>query len=139
MGVPLEDLADDRRGGRIDRRPDDAIELAVAEGIGADRPAAELGFALHADVDALDDARPLELGEDAEHLHHHPARRSRGFERLGRRAEGDPGLVQLLDQGGKLADAARQPIDLMDEQEIELLARCRSPERGKVRARQRLG
>ncbi len=54
-----------------------------------------------------------------EHLDHHAARRGGRVEGLGRRAEGDPGRLQLLDEHTELAEVAAQAIDAVHEEEIE--------------------
>ncbi|HET9676752.1 MAG TPA: hypothetical protein VFP21_04515 [Solirubrobacterales bacterium] len=56
----------------------------VAEGDVAADPLAAFCLALHPGDGSFDDGRPLELGEDAEHLNHHPPGRAGGVERLGR-------------------------------------------------------
>ncbi|HEX4754879.1 MAG TPA: hypothetical protein VH661_03885 [Candidatus Dormibacteraeota bacterium] len=56
----------------------------IAEGPTTHGPAAARRLALHAGDDAVDNGGALELGEDAEHLHHHPAGRCGRVERLGR-------------------------------------------------------
>jgi hypothetical protein len=103
LDVQVEDERDQRGLVLVD---DEVPVLAphVAEGRRADRPLAACGLALQARHDAVDDRGPLELGEDAEHLHHHPARGSGGVERLGRRAEGDARLVELLQQVREASD-----------------------------------
>ena len=52
-----------------------------------------------------------QLGQDAQHLHHHQVRRGGGVEGLGGRAEGDPGALQLFDAGTQLSQIAAQAID----------------------------
>jgi len=62
---------------------------------------------------------PLELGEDAEHLDHHPPRQRRGVEGLGRRAEGNTGCVEVFQELGEAAHRPGEPVDPVDEKEIE--------------------
>jgi hypothetical protein len=59
-------------------------------------------------------------GEDAEHLQHHPSRRRAGVEGLGCRAQHDADPVELLRQLGELAHFAREAVDAVDEQQIDL-------------------
>jgi hypothetical protein len=61
----------------------------------------------------------LELGEDAQHLQHHPPRRRAGVERLGRRLEHDLEPVELLGEPGELAHLAGEAVDAVDEQQVE--------------------
>ena len=91
----------------------------VAVGAAAAAPAAAGGFAFLAGDDPLDDQGALELGEDAEHLHHHPPGRSAGVERLGRRAEDDVAGGELVDDLREPADRAGEPVDAVDEQQVE--------------------
>lgn len=62
---------------------------------------------------------PLELGEDAEHLDHHPAGRATGVEGFGGGAEDDVSLIQVLEDLGQPADRAGEAVDAIDEQEVE--------------------
>ncbi|MFY9579386.1 MAG: hypothetical protein WAQ33_08670 [Gaiellaceae bacterium] len=71
---------------------------AVAEGERAAGPLAAGRLAFHAGDHPLDDRRPFELGEDTEHLDHHPPGRAGGVERLAGAAKEHAGLVELLQQ-----------------------------------------
>jgi len=115
----VEDLLHDRRFGRLGFEVAAVGVVAVAEGDGAAGPLAAGGLAFHAGDDALDDGRAFELGEHAEHLHHHPARRGGGVERLGRGAEEHCGVVELFQDLGEAADGAGEPVDAVHEQEVE--------------------
>ncbi|MDA8358386.1 MAG: hypothetical protein M0Z95_19325 [Actinomycetota bacterium] len=119
VGVAVEEDRDERRlaGGRneVTRRGVDV----VAEGTRPPAPAATGSFALHAGDHPVDDGRPLELGEHAEHLDHHPPGRARGVEGLGGRAEGDPGSVQVFEELGETAHRAGEPVDPVDQEEVE--------------------
>jgi hypothetical protein len=61
----------------------------------------------------------LELGEDAEHLQHHPPGRGAGVERLGRRLQNNAEPVEFLGQPGQLAHLAAEAVDAVDEQQVE--------------------
>jgi hypothetical protein len=61
----------------------------------------------------------LELGEHGQHLQHHPPGCGAGVERLGRRAQRDPVGVELLGQLRQLAHLAREPVDAVDEQQVD--------------------
>ncbi|HVN62425.1 MAG TPA: hypothetical protein VMT59_14290 [Gaiellaceae bacterium] len=117
--VQLEDAAYD---GRLSLVGDDVFVVvsAVAEGELAGRPAALLGATFDPGGDAVDDGRVLELREHRQHLQHHPPRRRARVERLGRRAQRHPGPVELVGQLGKLADLSREPVDAVDQQQIDL-------------------
>ena len=119
LHVTLEDVRDDLGRSAIGRQARTVRPTAVAVGVAAHGPLPAAGLALHAGGDAFDDRRPLELGEDAQHLDHHPSGRGGGLEGLGHRLEGDPGVLQLLDQGRELAEVARQAIDPEDEEQVE--------------------
>lgn len=85
-------------------------------------PAAPLtagGFAFHAVDDAGDNGGALELGKHREHLDHHATGRGGGVERLGGRAERDAGGVEAGEYVGQSADRAGQPVDPVDEQDVE--------------------
>ncbi|HEV3072416.1 MAG TPA: hypothetical protein VGY76_13440 [Solirubrobacteraceae bacterium] len=84
VDVQVEHDGDQRRLGGV------ALQVVTVcrdiEPVGAPSaaPAAACGLALKAGEDALHDQCTLELGEHAEHLHHHPARWGAGVEWLGR-------------------------------------------------------
>ncbi|MDQ3530819.1 MAG: hypothetical protein M3456_00305 [Actinomycetota bacterium] len=81
---------------------------------------------VHAGGDAFDDRGAFELGEHPEHLHHHLARRRRGVERLGRRAQRHAGAIEVLGYLRQLAHVSRQSVDAMHEQKlIHALGRIR--------------
>lgn len=116
--VQLEDAPDDRRGSLVG----DQLLLIVAcisERDAPVRPAAFPGAALDPTRHAIDDRRVLELGEDPEHLKHHPPRRRACVERLGGRAQNHVELCQLLGDARELADLATEPVDPVDEQLID--------------------
>ena len=66
----------------------------VAVGAVAAAPFAAGGFAFHAVDDAVDDGRAFELGEHAEHLHHHPSGGVVVSKGSVARAKRDPGVVE---------------------------------------------
>jgi hypothetical protein len=119
LGVQVKDPADDRR---LDRVRDQELALRaarVAVGRAAAHPAAFADAPLEAGGDAVDDRCVFELGEDAEHLQHHPAGGRASVERLGRRLEHNLELVELVAEPGELAHLARESVDAVDEQQIE--------------------
>ncbi|HEV3232313.1 MAG TPA: hypothetical protein VG245_08670 [Candidatus Dormibacteraeota bacterium] len=93
--------------------------MAVAEGDGAAAPAAPRRLALKARDHSVDDRGALELGEYAEHLHHHAAGGRRGIERLGGGAEGDAGLVELIEDVSEATDRTGESVHSVDEEEVE--------------------
>jgi len=93
---------------------------AVAERGVPDGPLALAGLALHPVDHPVDDHFAFELGEHAEHLHEHAPGRGGGVERLGGRAEHDPGLVEFVEQPHEVPDAAAEPVDAVDQQDVEL-------------------
>lgn len=90
----------------------------------AAQPLAPGGFALHPRDHPVDQRGPLELGKDAEHLNHHPAGRGPGVEGLGRRAEVDSDLVQLLQQLSQTSDRAREAVHPVDEEHVVAVKAC---------------
>jgi hypothetical protein len=85
----------------------------------AAHPFAFADAAFEAGGDAVDDRGVFELGEHAEHLQHHPPRRRAGIERLRRRLEDDVELIEFLAQPGELTHLTAQPVDAVDEQQID--------------------
>src|SRR3989304_5705788 len=68
----------------------------------------------------LADHLALELGEGQEHVEREPAHAGGGVERLGDRHEGDPVLVERLDQLGEFGERAGEPVDLVDHDNVDL-------------------
>jgi hypothetical protein len=125
--VEAKDLAHDLRLERVGH--DLALRReGVAEGRPCPIPVALLRPPLDPGRDAVDDRGVLELGEDGEHLQHHPPRRRAGIEGLGRGAKDAARGVELLRDLGQLAHLAAEAVDPVDEQEVDL-ARAGEPER----------
>jgi len=82
-------------------------------------PLASRRLAFHAGNNAVDEGRALELGEDAEHLDHHPTSGATGVERLGRAPEEHSGLVQFVEDLGEAADRPSESVYAVDEEEFE--------------------
>nr|WP_238815510.1 hypothetical protein [Nocardia brasiliensis] len=118
-GVDGEDGSDDSGFGRVDRQDMSGGVHEVAEGAFASFPFAFGCFAFHACDDTVDDGVAFELGKHAEHLNEHPAHRGGGIERLGGRAEYDPGAVEFVEQHHHVAQVAREPVDAVDEKDID--------------------
>src|SRR5439155_12309395 len=95
-GVEIEDQARDRCLGFVRFEQRSVAVKAIAIGRMSTQPLAARGFALHTCDHAIDQRGALELGENAEHLDHHPARRSASVEGFCRRAEAYTGVVVLL-------------------------------------------
>ena len=53
-------------------------------------------------ADALGGDLPLELGKGQKNIQRQPAHRGRGVELLGNGDEGDPGLIEHLDDPGEV-------------------------------------
>ncbi|MDA8039771.1 MAG: hypothetical protein M0Z69_11570 [Actinomycetota bacterium] len=119
MHVPVEDPRHEGRLGLLDEKTPALWGAPVAEGLRAADPAPLGGLSPHPHHDPLDDRGPLELGEDAEHLHHHPPRRRRRLEGLGGRAEADAGRVEAGEQLREQPHRATEPVDSVDEQDVE--------------------
>ena len=60
----------------------------------------------------------LELREGPHHLHHHPAGRSGRVDRLGQATESRSGFPELLHDREHVAQRARQPIQLSDNDNV---------------------
>jgi hypothetical protein len=104
--------ADDQRLGR-------RVE-GVAERTGACQPLAARGLALEPLADPVDQKPSLELSEDAQELQQHPADRTLGVDGLGCRPERHPGGIEGLHDGHEPDNRAGEPIDPVDEQDVEL-------------------
>jgi hypothetical protein len=90
----------------------------VADRRRAGHPAALARFAFHAGGDPFDDRGAFELGEDAEHLHHHASGGAGGVERLGGRAEGDARFVEFGQDLRERAHGAGEPVDAEDQEQV---------------------
>ena len=118
-GVEVEDRADDHGLARIGHEGlGGAVDL-VAEGAASAFPFPAGGFAFHSGDDAFDDGVALELGEHREQLQQHAAHRSGGVEGFGRGAEHDSGGVEFFEEGDGVAEAAGEPVDAVDEQDVD--------------------
>ena len=84
---------------------------AVAERGRTPVPAAARGLALHACHDTVDEGGALELGENAEHLDHHPASGRAGLEGLGRAPEDHAGVIEVFEEISQPAYRSREPVD----------------------------
>src|SRR5205085_10089828 len=70
-------------------------------------------------ADAFDDSLPLELGKEQKHIEREPSHRARRIELLGYRDERHSLGVEQLDQPGKIGERARQPVDLVDDHDVD--------------------
>ena len=61
----------------------------------------------------------LELGKGQQHIERQPPHRARGIELLGDRDERDALCVEDLDQPGKIGERAGQPVDLVDDDDVD--------------------
>src|SRR6266446_6867882 len=62
---------------------------------------------------------PLKLGKRQQHIEGQPIHRARGIELLGYRHERHALCVEDLDQPGKIGERARQPVDLVDDDDVD--------------------
>jgi hypothetical protein len=95
------------------------LVAAVAERQPPGRPLTLLRAPLDPGADAIDDGRVLELGEDAEHLEHHPPSGGAGVERLGCRAQHHAVRIEFFGELRELAHLPGEPGDAVDEQEVD--------------------
>ena len=63
---------------------------------------------------------PLELGEGQEDIQGQPSHAGGGVELLGDRHEGDATAVKDVDKLGKIGERARQPVNLIDDDHVDL-------------------
>ena len=119
FGVAAEDLRHHGSLGRLGDEEAPLVVKSVAEGDVAADPLSPFCLSFHPGDRAFDNRRPLELGEDAEHLHHHPSRGAGGVEGLGRRAEEHVGRVEAVENLRQPAHRPREPVHPVDEQEVE--------------------
>ena len=61
--------------------------------------------------------------KDKQHVQRQPAHRGGGVEGLGHRDEGDPGGVEDRDDAGEVGQRAGQPVDLVDDHDIDAAGR----------------
>ena len=114
---PLEDHPDDR-GLRL---VDDQLPVLdpVAHRHEAAHPHAALAGGGDLVADALADHLALELGEGQQHVQRQPAHAGRGVEGLRDADEGDAVPVEHLDQPGEIHQRAAQPVDLVDDHDVD--------------------
>ena len=117
--VKLEDAPDYRCLHLVGHEQLGLFVAGVAVRRSAAHPFAFADAAFQPGGDAVDNRRVLELCEHAEHLQHHPPRRGAGVERLGRRLQDDVELIELLAQPGELTHLAAEPVDAVDEQQVD--------------------
>ena len=67
------------------------------------------------------DHLPLELGEGQQNVERQPSHARGGVEGLGDRDEGDAMFVERLDELGEVGQRAGQPVDLIDDDDVEFL------------------
>ncbi len=113
----LEDHPHRRGLGRVDH------ELSLVD------PIAERRVAAHPHAagpgcrelvpDPLADHLALELGEGEQHVEGQPAHRGGGVERLGDADEGDVVPIEHLDQPGEVHERAGEPVDLVDDDDVD--------------------
>src|SRR3977135_240825 len=70
--------------------------------------------------DALGGDLALKLGKRQQDVEGQPPHRGGGIELLGHRDEGHAVLIEQLDQLGKVSQRARQAVDLVDDDDIDL-------------------
>jgi hypothetical protein len=122
--IEVEHDRHERRLVRFRRQVSSGGINVVAEGPRSPTPGATRRLSLHAGDHPVHDGGPLELGEHAKHLDHHPPRRRRRVEGLGRRAEGNSGSVEVFEELGEAAHRAGEPVHPVDEQEVEAAGRA---------------
>ncbi|HUB38951.1 MAG TPA: hypothetical protein VMA72_08870 [Streptosporangiaceae bacterium] len=117
--VGAEDQPDHRCLARVGNKAAGRHVGSVAERAPPAFPFPGGGFAFHARDHPVDDGVALELGEHAEHLYQHAADGGGGVERLGGRPERHPGVVQVVQEGDQVAQAAGEPVDPVDQQHVD--------------------
>ena len=118
LDEPLKDRAHQLGIGLVDDQL--AIPDLVTQRRPAAHPHAPLAGGRELVADALANYLALELGKGQQHIQGQPAHRGGGIEGLRHGDEGDPVLVEHLDQPGKIHQRAGQPVDLVDHDDIDL-------------------
>nr|WP_229783444.1 hypothetical protein [Pilimelia anulata] len=95
-----------------------AVDGVAVGGASAD-PAAFGGLGGGAGLDPVDDGVAFELGEHPQHLDVELAHGAAGVDRLGGRLERHPYLVQIGQELEQVALAAREPVEAVNEQDVE--------------------
>ena len=95
------------------------LGLLLGGELGAASPdAAFLTGGIDSGLSAFPQHGALELREGPHHLHHHPAGRSGRVDRLGQATESRSGFPELLHDREHVAQRAREPIQLPDNDDI---------------------
>ena len=95
------------------------LRLLLRRELGAASPdAALLTGGIESGLSAFPEHGALELREGPHHLHHHPTCRSRRVDRLGQATESRSGFSKLLHDRKHVAQGAREPIQLPDNDHI---------------------
>ena len=113
----LEDHSDGRGFGLVDDQL--AVLDVIAERHEPAHPHALLARGGELVPDALADDLALELGEGEQDVEGQPAHGGRGVEGLGDADEGDVVAIEHLDQLGKIHQRAAEPIDLVDDDDVD--------------------
>ena len=105
------------------------LGLLLGGELGAASPdAAFLTGGIDSGLSAFPKHGAFELRESPHHLHHHPACRSGRVDRLGQATESRSGFPELLHDREHIAQRARQPIQLPDNDHITSAKLMEEPE-----------
>ena len=105
------------------------LGLLLRGELGAATPdAALLTGGIDSGLSAFPQHGALELREGPHHLHHHPAGRSGRVDRLGQAAESRSGFRELLHDREHVAQRAREPIQLPDNDDVTAAKLIEEPE-----------
>src|SRR6202023_1165462 len=117
LTIKSEDAAYDLGLGRVDNER--AFARVVAERHIAAHPHALLLRGGDLVTDPFTGDLPLELGKGQQHIEGQPPHRARGVELLGHRHERHALSVEDLDQPGKIGERAGEPVDLVDNDDVD--------------------
>src|SRR5208283_3030187 len=115
--IEIEDQANDRCFLLV--HMEFALAEPIAEGHDPAHPQSLLLRRRDLVANALARDLALELGERQQHIEGQAAHAGRGVERLGHRDEGDAMRIECLHQLGEIGERARQPIDLIDDDNVD--------------------
>ncbi len=115
--IEIEDQAHDRRLLLV--HMEFALAEPIAEGHNPAHPQSLLLRRCDLVANALARDLALELGERQQHVEGQAAHTGRGVERLRHRDEGDAMRVECLHQLGEIRERARQPINLIDDDNVD--------------------
>jgi hypothetical protein len=90
---------------------------------------------LHSGAGPFADEAALQLGQYADHLPHGPACRRLGVDLLGEGTEFDAALLEVVEHGDQVAQAAAQAVKFPDNERVAVLQCLEATEQGRALGR----